>query len=86
MLSTGPAPCVSLGAEAQTSTVTNSDLQRCVTIVRVTYTLNGHVWVVTKSVRAQERFGGQKQCSVTHLNYKSVSEGAVTASSEMKCK
>lgn len=86
MLSAGPAPRVPLGAEAQTGTVMNSDLQRCVMIIHVMCTLNGHVWVVAKSVCVQERFAGQKQCSVTHLNYKSVSEGAGTASGETKCK
>lgn len=53
-------------------------------IIHIMYIVNGCVWVVTKGVFAQERFGGRKQCPVTYLNYKSVSMGAITASSEMQ--
>lgn len=59
-------------------------IPNCSGIFHIIYILNGRVWVVTKDIFAQERFGGQNQCPVTYFNYKSVHTGAVTASSEMQ--
>lgn len=72
----------SMGFSRCWSTMMSSECQSCIMVVYTVYILNGCVY----DTFSQERFGGLKQYPVTYLNYKSISVGALTASSEIQQK